>query len=80
MGKSNLKLLATWSCFSTSHASSKALSTVVGGCRISAHLLAILFLMFFFNDEMKSFITWGCLSSLGLIPEDLYNAWPHLYM
>ena len=23
---------------------------------------------------------WGCLSSLGLIPEDLYKARPHLYM
>ena len=80
MGKSNLKLSATWSCFSTSLASSNALSTVFGGCHISAHLLAILFLIFFFSDEMKSFIMWGCLSSLGLIPEDLYKAWPHLYM
>ena len=80
MGKSNLKLSATWSCFPTSFVSSKALSTVFGGCHISAHLLAILFLIFFFNDDMKSFITWMCLSSLGLIPEDLYKAQPHLYM
>ena len=80
MGKSSLKLSATWSCFSTLFSNSKALSTVLGGCHISAHLLAILFLMFFFNDEMKSFITWGGLSLLGLMPEDLYKAHPHLYM
>ena len=61
-------------------ASSNTLSTVFGGCHISAHLLAILFLIFFFSDEMKSLIMWGCLSSLGLIPEDLYKAQPHLYM
>ena len=61
-------------------ASSNALSTVFGGCHISAHLLAILFLMLFFRDDMKSLIMWGCLSSLGLIPEDLYRARPHLYL
>ena len=80
IGKSSLKLSVTCSCFSTLLASSNTLSTVLGGCHISAHLLAILFLMFFFNDEIKSFITWGCLSSLGKIPEDLYKAHPHLYM
>ena len=74
VGKSSFKLSVTCSCFSTSLACSNALPTVLGGCHISAHMLAILFLMFFFNDEIKSFITWGCLSLLGRIPEDLYRA------